>query len=119
MDVFVILTHVSKHEHNQIWQRCVESVKKYHPEAKIVIIADKCFIEADVQVIVSEFPGAGEILPYYYFAKFQWAKRMIVLHDSMFLQKRIEFDNSHINFFGIFGNLEVKICKMLNIIYQF
>jgi hypothetical protein len=39
------------------------------------------------EVIYSEYNGAGEILPYYYFLKNKWADRMIFLHDSMYLYR--------------------------------
>jgi hypothetical protein len=124
MDAFVILTHVSKPEHHSIWQRCVESVKKWHPESKIIIIDDNSSlpIVTDIPVIRSEFPGAGEILPYYYFAKYQWARRMIVLHDSMFLQSRIPLGNFHFKFLWSFKKFkhvnETDISKYLGMINQ-
>ena len=41
----------------------------------------------NTEIIKSEFNGAGEILPYYYFLKNKWADRMIFLHDSMFINR--------------------------------
>ena len=41
----------------------------------------------NTEIIKSEFNGAGEILPYYYFLKYKWADKMIFLHDSMFMNR--------------------------------
>lgn len=42
----------------------------------------------NTQVIRSEFPGAGELLPYYYFLKNRWAEKMVFLHDSMLMRRQ-------------------------------
>jgi len=52
-------------------------------------------------VVHSEFPGRGEILPYYYFYKKQPFSKAVVLHDSVFIQKKIDIHfikNVDINF---------------------
>jgi len=38
-------------------------------------------------IIQSEYNGAGELLPYYYFQKYKWADTMIFIHDSMVLHR--------------------------------
>jgi hypothetical protein len=38
-------------------------------------------------ILHSDFAGAGETLPYYYFLMYRWADRMIFLHDTMFLYR--------------------------------
>lgn len=86
--VFVILTHLRNHDDNRLWQRCYRSIREFYPQEKIVILDDNSKVEisnlpTDVIYVKSEFPGAGELLPYYYFLRFQWAEKMIVVHDSM------------------------------------
>jgi hypothetical protein len=51
----------------------------------------------NTEVIRSEFNGAGEILPYYYFLKYKWADTMIFLHDSMFIHRLISHDELECN----------------------
>jgi hypothetical protein len=41
-------------------------------------------------IIQSEFPGRGEILAYYYFHRFHLFEKAVILHDSTFLQTRID-----------------------------
>ena len=90
--VFVILRHISNKNDKELWIESYHSIRKFYKNL-IIIIDDNSQIEAEhchldnVEVIKSEFPGAGEILPYYYFLKYKWADRMIFLHDSMFLKR--------------------------------
>jgi len=90
--VFVILRHLRTTRDNDLWISSYNSIRRYYTN-KIVIIDDNSSINTvngklvNTEVIRSEFNGAGEILPYYYFLKFKWADRMIFLHDSMFLYR--------------------------------
>jgi hypothetical protein len=90
--VFVILRHIRSVRDNDLWISSYNSIRKYYKN-KIVIIDDNSSINTvngrldNTEVIYSEFPGAGEILPYYYFLKNKWADRLIFLHDSMFLNR--------------------------------
>ena len=90
--VFVILRHIRTTRDNDLWISSYNSIRKYYTN-RIVIIDDNSSINTvdgklnNTEVIKSEFNGAGEILPYYYFLKYKWADRMIFLHDSMFINR--------------------------------
>ena len=90
--VFVILRHLRTTRDNDLWISSYNSIRKFYTN-KIVIIDDNSSINTvdgkliNAEVIKSEFNGAGEILPYYYFLKYKWADRMVFLHDSMFLNR--------------------------------
>lgn len=90
--VFVILRHLRITRDNDLWISSYNSIRKFYKN-KIVIIDDNSSINTvdgqlnNVEIIKSEFNGAGEILPYYYFLKYKWADRMIFLHDSMFINR--------------------------------
>jgi hypothetical protein len=90
--VFVILRHLRTTRDNDLWISSYNSIRKYYTN-KIVIIDDNSSINTvdgkliNTEVIKSDFNGAGEILPYYYFLKYKWADTMIFLHDSMFLYR--------------------------------
>jgi len=98
--VFVILRCVSKVEYANYWFRCYTSIRNFYPNVLIVIIDDYSIIQNEAldqsllntRVIASEYKGAGELLPYYYFQKFRWADTMIVLHDSMFMSRPFRDD---------------------------
>jgi hypothetical protein len=90
--VFVILRHIRSVRDNDLWISSYNSIRKYYTN-KIIIIDDNSAINTvdgklnNAEIIKSEFNGAGEILPYYYFLKYKWADRMIFLHDSMFINR--------------------------------
>lgn len=110
--VFVILTHVRSENENKLWKRCHASIREFYPDTQIVIINDnskKFFLKKKLNntvVIKSDYPGAGELLPYYYFLKYKWASKMVFLHDSMFLKRKFsdaELDHK-IKFHWCFGD---------------
>lgn len=42
-------------------------------------------------IIESEFPKRGEFLPYYYYLRTNFCDKVVILHDSMFIKKYINF----------------------------
>jgi hypothetical protein len=100
--VFVILRHLRTTRDNDLWISSYNSIRNFYTN-KIVIIDDNSSINTvdgklnNTEIIKSEFNGAGEILPYYYFLQYKWADRMIFLHDSMFINRPFrdsELDNN-------------------------
>lgn len=98
--VFVILRHLRNVRDNDLWISSYNSIRKYYTN-KIVIIDDNSSINTvdgklfNTEVIKSEFNGAGEILPYYYFLEHKWADKMIFLHDSMFINRPFRDSELH------------------------
>jgi hypothetical protein len=99
--VFVILRNLQTARDNDLWITSYNSIRKWYKN-KIVIIDDNSQINTvngklvNTDIIYSEWNGAGEVLPYYYFLQNKWADRMIFMHDSMFLHRRFtedELDN--------------------------
>ena len=97
---FIITRHVNSEKTNKYWNKCVRCIREFYPFRKIVIIDDNSnqkFVksEADyknLQIITSEFPGRGELLPYYYFLKYKFFENAVIIHDSVFFHKRISFE---------------------------
>jgi hypothetical protein len=92
--VFVILRCMRNEADKELWRRCYSSVRYYYKSAEIVIIDDNSVIEDEMDskvigttIIKSDYTGAGEVLPFFYFLKHHWADTMIILHDSMFLKR--------------------------------
>jgi len=46
----------------------------------------------NLTIIQSEFPQRGELLPYYYYLKYKWFPNAVIIHDSLFIHKKIHFD---------------------------
>ena len=90
--VFVILRHIRHTRDNDLWISSYNSIRKYYTN-KIVIIDDNSQVNTvngklvNTDILTSEWNGAGEILPYYYFLQYKWADKMIFIHDSMFLNR--------------------------------
>lgn len=90
--VFVVLRHIRTTRDNDLWISSYNSIRKLYTN-KIVIIDDNSSLNtvdgklSNTEIIKSEFNGAGEILPYYYFLKYKWADKMVFLHDSMFMNR--------------------------------
>lgn len=97
---FIMTRHVNSEKTNKYWNHSVKLLRTYYPHRKIIIIDDNSnqeFVKADfdyknIEIIKSEFPGRGELLPYYYFIKNNYFDNAIIIHDSVFFHKRINFE---------------------------
>ncbi len=93
---FILLRHVNSEQSNEYWKIAYESIRKYYSNL-IVIIDDNSndfltpMTMKNVIVIQSEYPGRGELLPYYYYSKHKWFDQAVILHDSVFINKKIDF----------------------------
>ena len=97
---FIITRHVNSEKTNMYWNRCVKCIKTFYPYKKIIIIDDNSneqFLKADVDyinvtTIQSEFKGRGELLAYYYYIKNKFFENAVIVHDSVFFHKRVNFE---------------------------
>ena len=97
---FIITRHVNSELTNRYWNQCVKLIRTHYPFRKIIVIDDNSnynFVKADhdyknTEIIQSEYPQRGELLPYIYFLRHQWFNNAIILHDSVFIHKRISFE---------------------------
>ena len=97
---FIITRHINSEITNFYWNQSLKLLRTFYPETKIVIIDDNSneqyiksfFNYENIEIIKSEFPGRGELLPYYYFIKNKFFENAVILHDSIFFHKRINFE---------------------------
>lgn len=97
---FIITRHVNSIKTNKYWNNSVKLIRTYYPKKKIVIIDDNSnneFVKPEfnynnVEIIKTEFPKRGELLPYFYLLKHKFFENAIIIHDSVFIHKRINFD---------------------------
>lgn len=100
-DVGFIMTRcVKKVEHNILYKDSYAAIRKFYPTMKIVIIddnSDKNILEEiqmeNVEIIESEYPGAGEFLPYYYLLTRKFFKKAICIQDSMMVNTMIPYND--------------------------
>lgn len=96
---FIVARCIKKKEHNILFKECYNAIRKYHPTVKIVFIddnSDKSLLEeypmTNVEIIPSEYIGAGEYLPYYYLLSRKLFKKAVLMQDSMMLNSAMPFD---------------------------
>ncbi len=97
---FIITRHVNSELTNKYWNNCIQCLRRFYPRTKIVIIDDnskKEFIVSfkhyeNIEVVESEFPGRGELLPYYYFIRNKFFDNAVIIHDSVFFHIRVNFE---------------------------
>jgi len=98
---FIITRHVNSDTTNKYWNECIRHIRGQYPLKKIVVIddnSDKKFLKAEyeyrnVEYVDSEYYGRGELLPYYYFYKNHYFDNAVIIHDSVFMQKRVPFEH--------------------------
>lgn len=98
---FILTRHVNSEKTNMYWNQAVKLIRTYYPLRQIVVIDDNSnqnFIKADfdyknVITIQSEYPQRGELLPYIYYLKYKWFPNAVIIHDSLFIHKKIPFEN--------------------------
>jgi hypothetical protein len=111
-----------------LWRRCYVSIRNFYDMAKIIIIDDNSLLTDDYDlrlknttIIKSDFTGAAEVLPFYYFLKYHWAERIIILHDSMFIKRLFTADElaGKIKFFWHFDRHEYNDNAKIDEVLQF
>jgi hypothetical protein len=96
---FILTRYVHSVVTNKYWNECIKCIRRFYTE-KIIVIDDNSnqeYVQADfeydnVEIVQSEFPQRGELLPYFYFHKYHYFDNAIILHDSVFIQKKINFN---------------------------
>jgi len=122
---FIITRHVNSEKTNCYWNQNIKLLRTHYPQCKLVIIDDnsnQSFIKAEfdyinLEVINSEYPGRGELLPYIYYLKYKWFDNAVIIHDSVFFHKTIDFTNIKTNAISLwmFYNNDSEIYNILRI----
>jgi len=96
---FIVTRCVRKAAQNTLYKECYEAIRRFHPDLKIIFIDDNSNKEVleeypmeNVEIIQSEYPAAGEYLPYWYLLQQKIFKKAIFLQDSMILNARIPYE---------------------------
>jgi hypothetical protein len=96
---FVVLRHVHDEESNEYWIQCVKSIREYYPKNLILIVDDSSNYEYvtsenlyKTTIIDSEYPKRAELLPYLYYLQNNLFDTAVIIHDSVFVNKHIDFN---------------------------
>ena len=122
---FIVLRHVNNELSNKYWIKCVNSIRQYYPENNILIIDDNSNYEYITEeklykttIINSEYHKRGELLPFYYYLHNKLFDIAIIFHDSVVINKYIDFSVEKYKFLWEFEHNWDQIedeTKMINI----
>lgn len=112
---FIIIRHVNNKVSDYYWKECYTCIRKFYDNPILIIDdnSDKKFLNENINLINceviydSEFHGAAEILPYYYFHKLKPFDTAVILHDSVFIQSKLHFElfeNENVRFLWSFAH---------------
>lgn len=97
---FIILRHVNSEKTNNYWKLSHKSIRNFFPDNHIIIIDDNSnydYIDIkyeeelpNITIIRSKFQKRGEILPYYYYLKNHFFDTAVIIHDSVFINSKID-----------------------------
>jgi len=94
---FIITRHVTNKRIDEYWNMSYDSIRKFYPDNHIIIIDDNSneeFVTTcelhNTTIIKSEYPGRGELLPYYYYLENKLFDIAVIIHDSVFVNKYID-----------------------------
>lgn len=98
---FVIVRHINTEQTAQYWRESCLCIRKFYDNPILIVDdnSDSKFINVDevlvdnCTIVKSEFHGRGEILGYYYFHKLRPFDKAVIIHDSVFLNSKIDFDS--------------------------
>uniref|UniRef100_A0A6C0LJT1 Uncharacterized protein n=1 Tax=viral metagenome TaxID=1070528 RepID=A0A6C0LJT1_9ZZZZ len=96
---FIITRHVISRDTNIYWNFAVQSIRRYYKNLPIVVIDDNSNAEYvkgfnnydNLRIIESPFKGRGELLPYIYLLSHQFFENALIMHDSVFIHRYINF----------------------------
>lgn len=108
---FIIIRHVNSKITDYFWKECYTCIRTYY-DNPIMIIDDSSNEYLNENIILTnctviydrEHKGAGELLPYYYFHILKPFEKAVIIHDSVFIQSKIDFDTENITFLWSFGH---------------
>ena len=96
---FIILRNVRDKDTGEYWKISYTCIRKFYPENHIIIIDDNSdydYIDLEFQkklynafIVRSDYPARGEILPYYYFLHYDLFSTACIIHDSVFINSRL------------------------------
>jgi hypothetical protein len=127
---FIMIRNVKDKKTDLFWRECYKCIRNFY-DSPIIIVdtgSDRNFISENIKlknttVIYHETTHyIGELLGYYYFWKLKPFDQAVILQDSVFLQKYVDFflkENEHVKIFWNFAhnwdaNILDKIQKIIS-----
>jgi len=98
---FIILRNVISEDSNKYWIECYSCIRKFYPQHKIVILdcnsKKQYIIEKEVTntTIVYSNNSSYSIAPYLYYLENKSFSQAVILKDTMFFTKYVDFDSDN------------------------
>lgn len=112
---FIIIRHVNNKITDYYWKECYTCIRKFYDNPILIIddssnkqfLNENIFLEKCTIIYDTEHKGAAELLPYYYFHKLKPFDTAVIIHDSIFIQSKLQFNlnlNENIRFLWSFNH---------------
>jgi hypothetical protein len=96
---FVIVRHVNSKQTDYYWKECYTCIRRWYSEPILIVddSSDRAYLNDNMALVATqivydtELKGCGEFLGYYHFHRLRPFETAVILHDSVFIQKRIAF----------------------------
>lgn len=98
---FILVRYVESKRTDLYWKEAYRSIRRFYPDAPVIIIDDsslKTFLNEDIVltnctvIYDKDHRGAAEFLPFYYFHLLKPFETAIILHDSVFIQNKMNVE---------------------------
>jgi hypothetical protein len=97
---FVMVRHVTSKATDYYWKECYTCIRKWYDDPILIVDdnSDPAFLIDNMALVNcqtvydTEWKGCGELLGYYYFHRLKPFCKAMIIHDSVFIQKRISIE---------------------------
>ena len=97
---FIIIRHVNNKLTDYYWKECYTCIRKFYDNPILIIddssnkdfLNENIFLKNCTVIYDKEHKGGAELLPYYYFHKLKPFDTAVIIHDSVFIQSKINFE---------------------------
>lgn len=96
---FVMVRHVNSKQTDYFWKESYTCIRKWYTEPILIVddSSDPSFLNDNMNLVNcqivydTEHKGCAELLGYYYFELMRPFETAVIIHDSVFIQKRVDF----------------------------
>ena len=96
---FIMIRHVNSKQTDYFWKECYTCIRKWYTEPILIVddCSDPSFLNDNMYLVNCQIvydtkhKGCAELLGYYYFELMRPFETAVIIHDSVFIQKRVDF----------------------------
>ena len=96
---FIMVRHVNSKQTDYFWKECYTCIRKWYTEPILIVddSSDPSFLNDNMNLVNCQIiydtkhRGCAELLGYYYFELMRPFETAVIIHDSVFIQKRVDF----------------------------